>query len=131
MFDVSKINRLVKIYEQSDRRVQVQILVKLSGVPFRNLMSLRDEIPQQMKNQIVHVILQKDGLQSSFVPAELAIFRGEQVDQNALGLKQSSTPGHIPEEFEGTEVAQLLNLSLDSARYFPVPNTLPGVKEKA
>lgn len=123
--DDDKLHRFLAVYEKtSDRRVKIGIMMKLMAVPMKTLLQVRGLIPHEIKEGIVTLVLQKDGLQSSFMPAELDMFLNEAPDTNTkFGMGVKKQRGHVPEEFDGTSIASGLNLALETPKYLGANTT--------
>lgn len=124
-----QISELMDYYGNGDRAVRVSIIKKLSGMPIRILSRRKDIISQDVREGIVRYILMKDGVQSNFVPADLANFMAEgQGDASTTRLlgrdRIKRTKGHVGEEFEETSAAGLLNLALE-----PKSGYVPSAEE--
>ena len=115
------VTRLVELFgragDQSNRQAQIGILIKLSNMPMRLLRRYKNRILPEMRTSIVSIILQKDGLNSDFIPADLAEFQAEgsnSLSMRAFGKKfePERKQGSIPDGFDDTEIPDLLNMGL-------------------
>lgn len=105
------VKKLVQIYENvNDIQVKIEIVRKIEGLPPRLRIPMKEHIPKDIREAVVRSLISRDGLNSGFVPAEEAMFLGdEQMDiGRAFGFRPKGKRGEVPEDFEGSGVqAQL------------------------
>ena len=74
----------------------------MTAVPLVILKSNKRLIPEEIRRYMVTLLLQRDGLNSDFIPADLASFMedGPEPSMKAFGIKMNSKAAHLPEDFE-------------------------------
>ena len=71
---------------------------KIARIKVHARMKIKDILPQELKGMIVSISANKDGANSSFIPASESAFLG--IDSPDFGLNKSAPLANIPEEFD-------------------------------
>tara|TARA_R100000963_G_C4561986_1_gene50482 strand:+ start:191 stop:532 length:342 start_codon:yes stop_codon:yes gene_type:complete len=100
------------------------VLKKLSSVPIVRLKRFRRELSAEVRHYIGTLLLQKDGLRSSFVPGDLHEFMEDNISADmtqAFGKKfnPERRRADIPEGFGSTAADEILGGVNMEPKYLP------------
>ena len=110
-----QIKILVSAFTDENPRISAEVVHKLTCMPMKKLMQARHLIPLEIRTQVTTAILSKDGLRSSFVPAELGKFLDENDNDitRLMGKKHiRSDKGEVPVGYDDSSFAKSLSSSL-------------------
>ena len=79
-------------------RDRAKLVRKIARIKVHDRMKVKDILPQELKGMIVSISANKDGANSSFIPASESAFFG--VEQPDFGLNKSAPLANIPEDFD-------------------------------
>tara|TARA_R110000751_G_scaffold76798_7_gene154812 strand:+ start:901 stop:1755 length:855 start_codon:yes stop_codon:yes gene_type:complete len=106
------VKKLVNIYEGvEDVNVKIEIIRKIEGLPPRLRIPMKGDIPKEIREAVVRNVIGRDGLNSGFVPAEEAMFLGDEPFDigRSFGFRPKGKRGEVPEDFEGSGVQATLD----------------------
>lgn len=113
--DVDTIVRISDAYTKSEEALKRKIAEYLSNAPLDKLVKYADKMPQELRRKVAHIIANRDGENTSFIPASVAVLNGEKIPdiRKIVGDNTPQRPGKIPEGWDNSEEANDLESRLE------------------
>ena len=97
---IAIIKTLNEHYDKLDATQMRKAAESIAVIPVHERVKYKDALTDELRNMVVQIILAKDGLKSSLIPAAEAVFLGH--GEPDFGLNKQAPPASIPEGFGET-----------------------------